>query len=104
MEPENPTFSTDHIYLCAFLICLGHRIVAARCSGRRVAFHFSCTPRLDADIAGFMAGAAIPARQFSFEILKLKRMIHEGKNTVKRVDDDYSQQDYSGIPLEVRER
>jgi hypothetical protein len=79
MPQQNPNFSTDHIYLCAFLVCGGHRIVAASHDGKRVSFEFLDTPQLNADVSGFMAGAVVPARRFSFEVLRLKRIIHGGE-------------------------
>jgi hypothetical protein len=88
MDQQNPTFSTDHIYLCAFLLCIGHRIVAASHDGRRVAFEFRDTPQLDADVANFMAGASVPARQFSFEVLKLKRIVHGGQYRLEKVNEN----------------
>ncbi len=44
---------------------------------RRVSFEFENTPKLSADVARFMGDAVVPARQFSFEVLKLKRMLHQ---------------------------
>jgi hypothetical protein len=87
MDQKNPTFSSDHLYLCAFLICIGHPIVATSHDGRRVSFEFLDTPQLNADVSGFMAGAAVPARQFSFEVLRLKRMIHGGQYKVDKVNE-----------------
>jgi hypothetical protein len=68
-------FSSQHLYLVAFLICAGHRITNVVRNGRRVSFEFAQTPELLTDVAGFMSGASVPARQFSFELLKLKRML-----------------------------
>jgi hypothetical protein len=76
---EQPHFASDHIYLVGFLICSGHSIVSTSRIGTRISFEFQKTPELLADVARFMSGALIPARQFSFEILKLKRMLHGGK-------------------------
>ena len=77
MEAKHqPTYASDHLYLVAFLTCLGHKIVGTQRHGYRVAFEFAETPALLADVARFMAGAVIPARQFSFEVLKLKRTLN----------------------------
>jgi hypothetical protein len=76
---EQPQFASDHLYLVGFLVCSGHSIVGTSHSGTRIAFEFSKTPELLADVARFMSGALVPARQFSFELLKLKRMLHGGK-------------------------
>ena len=85
---DRPTFSTDHLYLCAFLLCSGHPLVATSDVGRRVGFEFADTPELNADVARFMADAAIPARRFSFELLKLKRLIHQGEKRVKKIEPE----------------
>jgi hypothetical protein len=103
MEQENPTFSTDHIYLCAFLICVGHSIVTTSHTGRRVSFEFLNTPQLNADVSGFMAGAVVPARQFSFEVLKLKRMIHGGEYKVEK-NNEHTEQSYRRNSVEIYER
>jgi hypothetical protein len=103
MKQQNPTYSTDHIYLCAFLVCVGHRIVAASHDGRRVSFEFSDTPQLNADVSGFMAGAVVPARRFSFEVLRLKRMIHGGEYKVEK-SNDHEEHGYSGNSIEIQER
>jgi hypothetical protein len=71
-------FASDHIYLVGFLVCFGHRIVGTSRHGTRISFEFQKTPDVLADVARFMSGAMVPARQFSFEILKLKRMLHGG--------------------------
>ena len=68
-------FASDHLYLVAFLVCHGHNILRTTCIGRRVSFEFVETPELCADVAGFMADATVPARRFSFEVLKLKRTL-----------------------------
>ena len=88
MEGETATFATDHIYLGAFLICCGHRIVGTSSVSNRTSFLFYQTPQLTSDVAAFMAGAAVPARQFSFEILKLKRQLPRPGQTVKKVAVD----------------
>jgi hypothetical protein len=72
---EKLYFSSDHIYLVAFLVCSGKKIIGTTQAGGRTAFLFEKTPELSADVAGFMAGAVVPARQFSFELLKLKRTL-----------------------------
>jgi hypothetical protein len=76
---ELPQFASDHLYLVGFLVCSGHSISGTSHNGSRVAFEFPKTPELLADVARFMSGALVPARQFSFELLKLKRMLHGGK-------------------------
>ena len=44
-----------------------------------VSFVFNNSPELAADVASFLADGVIPARHFSFELLKLKRMICGGE-------------------------
>jgi hypothetical protein len=78
MEERKNIFASDHIYVVGFLVCSGHSIVGTSRTGTRVAFEFQETPKLLADVARFMAGGVVPARQFSCEVLKLKRTIHGG--------------------------
>jgi hypothetical protein len=73
---EQPTFSSNHLYLVAFLLCSGQRLHRAERARGRTVFEFRKTPELLAAVADFMSGASIPARKFSFEILKLKRVVH----------------------------
>jgi hypothetical protein len=85
-------FSSQHLYLIAFLVCAGHRITDVVRNGRRVSFEFVQTPELLTDVAGFMSGASVPARQFSFELLKLKRMLNGGQtqmDTLKNNENIY---------------
>ncbi len=79
VQNSTSTFSSQHLYLVAFLVCAGHDITDLVRNGRRVSFEFAQTPELLTDVAGFMSGALIPARQFSFELLKLKRMLNGGQ-------------------------
>jgi hypothetical protein len=72
---QQPIFASDHLYLVAFLVCLGHDILRTSRTGRRVSFEFLETPELCSDVASFMADATVPARRFSFEVLKLKRTL-----------------------------
>jgi hypothetical protein len=102
MDQESRTYSTDHIYLCAFLVCVGHRIVAASHDGRRVSFEFPDTPQLNADVSGFMAGAAVPARRFSFEVLRLKRMIHGGEYKLEKINE-HDEHGCSGNSVQIQE-
>ena len=81
---DNPTYSTDHLYLAAYLTCSGHDIVGTSSAGSRVSFEFAQTPELSAEVANFMSGALVPARKFSFEVLKLKRLIPRQMQTLKR--------------------
>ena len=68
-------YRTDHLNLAAFLVCRGHSVLTTRNDDDRIQFVFSETPQLASDAASFMAGGSVAARQFSFEILKLKRLI-----------------------------
>ena len=72
---EKQYFRSDHIYLVAFLVCSGKKIIGTVQTGGRTAFLFEKTPELLADVGGFMAGAVVPARQFCFELLKLKKSL-----------------------------
>ena len=88
MEEKQPIFSSDHIYLCAYLTCSGHNIIGSSRENGRIAFEFSKTQCLLSDVARFMSGAEIPARQFSFELLKIKRMLYGGQSKLKSVSHD----------------
>lgn len=85
----NPTYLTDHLYLAAFLTCSAHRVIGTTRTGARVSFIFHETPELLAAVARFMSGAAIPARQFAFEVLKLKRLIPRGAQILEKSDTCY---------------
>jgi hypothetical protein len=78
-------FASDHIYLVAFLICAGHEVSNVVRNGRRVSFEFAQTPEVLGDVAAFMSGASVPARRFSFEVLKLKRMLHGGQYEMEKM-------------------
>ena len=81
---EPPTYNTDHLYLAAYLTYTGHSVVSTTSGGPRVFFVFRQTPELSAAVANFMAGGTVPARQFSFEVLKLKRLIPRGAQRVEK--------------------
>lgn len=83
-EQQQPAFQTDHLYLAAFLVCSGQEITGTSSIGSRVSFEFAQTPELSAEVANFMSGALVPARKFSFEVLKLKRLIPRHMQTMKR--------------------
>jgi hypothetical protein len=87
-------YSTDHLYVAAFLVCSGHDVVGTRMQGSRVAFIFQQSPELLAAVASFLAGGVIPARHFSFELLKLKRMLC-GVQTVNRVEKNETDQGFN---------
>jgi hypothetical protein len=61
-----PTYYTDHLYLAAYLTCSGHPV------------------ELSAAVANFMSGGTVPARQLSFQVLKLKRLIPRGPERMER--------------------
>lgn len=73
-------FCSDHLYLVGFLVCRGHEIRSLSREAKRISFEFRDTHELLEDVAGFMSGAVVPARQYSFELLKLKRMLHGGQS------------------------
>jgi hypothetical protein len=58
-QNSTSTFSSQHLYLVAFLVCAGHGITDTVRNSRRVSFEFSQTPELLTDVAGFMSGALI---------------------------------------------
>lgn len=71
-----PTFQTDHLYLAAFLVCQGHELVSLMANeGGRFHFAFSDSPEVRSSAGDYMAGGLVEARQFAFELLKLKRQI-----------------------------
>jgi hypothetical protein len=69
-------FATDHLYLAAFLVCRGHRVVTTTPGERgRVFLRFGDSADLRSTVADFMSGGTVEARQFSFVLLKLKRSL-----------------------------
>jgi hypothetical protein len=87
-----PPFASDHIYLVAYLRCLGHTIIGMSRNGTRVSFKFEKTPGLLADVTGFMSGAKIAARPFCFELLRLKRTLNGGKSRMEKVNKHESEE------------
>ena len=87
-------YSTDHIYVAAYLVCRGHEVVGTRSNGSRLSFTFNNSAQLSSDVASFLAGGLIPARHFSFELLKLKRMLHGGQY-VKRLEKNENYQAFN---------
>jgi hypothetical protein len=68
------TFETDHLYLAAFLICRRHELVSVVAGeGDRFRFGFPDIPGVRSSAVDFMAGGVVDARQFAFELLKLKK-------------------------------
>jgi hypothetical protein len=87
---RGPTFETDHLYLAAFLICRGHELVSVVAGeGGRFRFGFPDTSGVRSSAGDFMAGGLVDARQFAFELLKLKRQIPRQVHTpkVRKVDN-----------------
>ena len=67
-------FNTDHLYLAGFLVCRGHAVTGTSSSRTgRVQFQFGDSEEVRSAVADFMADGQVPARQFSFEVLKLKK-------------------------------
>jgi hypothetical protein len=81
---KNPGYLTDHLYLAAYLTCSGHEVIGRSSASGRVSFEFTQTQQLSTDVANFMSGASVPARKFSFAVLKLKRLLPRQIQTVKR--------------------
>jgi hypothetical protein len=78
MKPQSADqhFGTDHIYLAGFLTCRGYRVAGTEAnSSGRIQFLFRDSMSVRSAVAEFMSGASVPARQFAFEILKLKRLL-----------------------------
>jgi hypothetical protein len=73
---SGPTFETDHLYLAAYLICQRHELLSLMAGdGGRFHFAFSDSPEVRSSAGEYMAGGLVEARQFAFELLKLKRQI-----------------------------
>ena len=82
---DTNVYLTDHLYVAAFLVCSGHEVIGTQNNGRRTSFIFKQSAQLSADVASFLADGVVPARHFSFELLKLKRTLNGGQY-VKRVE------------------
>jgi hypothetical protein len=88
---SGPTFQTDHIYLAAFLICHGHELVSVLAGERGLfRFGFPDTSGVRSSAGEYMAGGLVDARQFAFELLKLKRRIprHSDVRNVRRASHE----------------
>jgi Domain of unknown function (DUF5659) len=73
---QQTSYATDHLYLAAFLVCTGYRVIGTRAdSHNRISFLFHASPELLSAAAQFLAGGQVDARQFSFELLKLKKLL-----------------------------
>lgn len=86
----SPTFQTDHLYLAAFLVCRGYQVVSVLAGvGNRFRFAFSDSTAVRNSVGEFMSGGLVDARQFSFELLKLKRRIPRlGESRIMRKIND----------------
>lgn len=74
VNPLSPTFSTDHLYLSAYLVCRGYELEKTKDGDDgRVQFLFADSVSLRSAAAEFLSGGTVNARQFSFEVLKLKK-------------------------------
>jgi hypothetical protein len=91
---DKNVYVTDHLYVAAFLVCSGHNVIGTQSNGSRVSFTFNNSAELSSDVASFLAGGLIPARHFSFELLKLKRMLHGGQY-VKRLEKNENYQGFN---------
>ena len=84
-----PTFETDHLYLAAFLICHKHELVSVVAGeGGRCRFGFQDTSAVRSSAGDFMTGGLVEARQFAFELLKLKRNIpRQDTSRVRKIEN-----------------
>jgi hypothetical protein len=92
---DTNVYSTDHIYVAAYLVCRGHEVVGTRGNGSRVSFIFNISAELSSDVASFLADGVIPARHFSFELLKLKRMLYGGKYGLTKSENNENYQGFN---------
>jgi hypothetical protein len=97
MEMTLQTFRTDHLYVAAFIVCRGHQLTSILGSANnRLQFVFPDTHEVRSAAAEFLAGGSVEARQFSFELLKLKRCIpRRWDNTVRRAEHEVVHRRYS---------
>jgi hypothetical protein len=92
---QGQAFETDHLYLAAFLVCRGHELVAVvGGEGGRFRFGFPDTAEVRSSAGNFMAGGLVDARQFAFELLKLKKNIPRPSDTprMRRVKNNAAHQ------------
>jgi len=69
-------FSTDHLYLAAYLVCTGHQITGTEPGNHnRILFTFIDSAELRSAASDFLSGGQVDARRFSFTILRLKKLI-----------------------------
>lgn len=73
-------FETDHLYLAAFLVCRGHPLLHTKTDhSGRIQFVFTDSPELRDAAADYLGSGHVHARQFSFEVLKLKKNLPRRK-------------------------
>ena len=92
---DKNVYLTDHLYVAAYLVCRGHGVIGTRGTGSRVSFIFNQSPELSDAVASFLTDGVIPARHFSFELLKLKRMIHGGKYGLTKSENNENYQGFN---------
>ena len=92
---DTNVYMTDHLYVAAFLVCSGHNVIGTQSNGSRVSFTFNKSAQLSSNVASFLADGVIPARHFSFELLKLKRMIHGGKYELTKSENSENYQAFN---------
>jgi len=79
----NP-FKTDHLYLGAFLICRGHALAGTEpCANGRISFLFPGSDEVRSAAGEFLSGGLVDARQFSFCVLQLKKIL--AQHTLRKV-------------------
>lgn len=78
-------FSSDYIYLCAYLVCRGHQIVNTFTGdGNRTFFRFQDSELLRAAVSDFMCGGEVGARDYSLALLRLKKLIPDNSTLGRR--------------------
>jgi hypothetical protein len=90
-------FSSDHLYLCAFLLCRDHQLIGTSVGeGNRIFFAFEDSGPLRVSVSEFMCGGEIAARQYSLALLQLKKLISSSptfrRNSNAMVQTSFKQQ------------
>jgi hypothetical protein len=72
----NPRYGTTHLYLASFLMCRGLELLGTETDGtERIRFLFANSVEVRAAAADFLANGVVEAREFSFNLLKLKKLV-----------------------------
>ena len=76
-------YKSDLIWLAAFLLCRGHKVLSTEDGNTRTRCSFVCndSPRVRSEVEEYFKNGQVPVRDFSARILQLRREIDGWKET-----------------------